>query len=386
MCLIVKCQQDIPLNQPLVEHWLEKNGDGWGMMYIKDNTMQVMKSMKPEELWDKYLELKQYDPVIHMRWRTHGDTDLDNCHPYYCGHGIFLMHNGVIGDASNRFKEKSDTWHFVEDVIKGIFEFTKNPHEAMRTQAFKKMLDKVIGTTNRIILGDRGGYVIFNESQWHTITNKATGCEGLLVSNGYAWDSYSYGKPKPQTNYGYRNSYNEDEAWESFRTGHSSSYTGSQYAPKEPVAHIDGTFRNALGQPMTKVIANLYVSPSQEVWAFIDGRFQRMEKLDKSIRNKLKKEAKRQAKLVPPQPEQTSLILLPKPDESPIPPAAPNPVVAANDDTDEKAERIIILNQQEYNDILVKSWRQESKAAIHSLVYAEPEDAATVLCSLLGKQ
>jgi hypothetical protein len=116
-----------------------------------------------------------------------------------------------------------------------------------------------------------------------------------------------------------------------------------------------------------------------------------MEKLDKSVRNRLKKEAKKQAHIMgTKKPEQTSLILLPPPAAANEPDTDEHSPASQGEQSslveDEQAERVVILNKQEYNDILVKSWRNESKAAIHSLVYAEPEDAATVICSLLGKQ
>ncbi len=377
MCLIIQCNKTIPLNKPLVEHWLERNGDGWGMMWIENNTMQTYKSMEAEALWDKYQETAQFDPVIHLRWRTHGDTDLANCHPFYCGHGIFLMHNGVIHDADARQKEKSDTWHFVEDWIKGVFDLSKNPHTTMRSPIFRKLLEKAVGYGNRIILGDRGGFVLFNTQQWHTISNELTDAKGLLVSNDYAWDAKNYGKPPiPVQAYYYG--------------AQSNSYP--HHAPaattrNEPIPHIDGSFRNTIGQKMALIVGNIYMNEDLEVWLFCNGAFIRQAGLDKPMRKRLKKEAKKdrpkqesssaQASLLLPAPE----ILSPTVDSGMIPINAPDD----GDDRDAQAENIINLSQEEYNDILVKSWRQESKAAIHSKVYSEPDDAAIVLCHLLDK-
>jgi hypothetical protein len=376
MCLIIRCDKNIPLNKALVEHWQEKNGDGWGMMWLQDNHIMSFKSMEVAALWDKYVELQAYDPVIHLRWRTHGDTDLNNCHPYYCGHGIFLMHNGIISDASNRQKEKSDTWHFVEDWLKNLFALTKNPHQTIRSEVFRKMFEKEIGTNNRIILGDRGGFVSFNDKAWHTIDNEDTGVKGLVVSNTYAWDAFRYGKPVIEYTHHHTSHYSGEPTTSTHRHGYYMA----------PVPRIDGSLRNTLGAEMFLVVGNIYIDIFQGVWLWVDQTFKRCPQMDKPIRRRIKKELKQQEKqesTPPPSTPQQTVLSLPAPV---MPELGTSGLIAVNAaDMDIAEAEIEEYTANEYTNILVKQWQGESKAAIHSLTYTDPDDAAKVICHLLGK-
>lgn len=380
MCLIIRTDKQLPISKELMEHWCEKNGDGWGMMWTHNNTIQVHRSMEVDELWGKYQDLKEFNPIIHLRWRTHGDTDLANCHPYYCGNGIFLMHNGVLSDANNYDKTKSDTWHFIEDWVKNFFSLVKNPHQVMRTEKFKKIFEKAIGYNNRIVLGDRGGFVYFNLPGWHVITNEFTGVKGLLVSNSYAWDASSYGKPKVEykSHYGskYSQPYDTTRPTTTTLTSHQGHHP-SLLSP--PHKCVDGTFRNRLGEVMIHVVGNIYIDDLNCAWIWTQGMFQRCPEIDKNIRKRIKKELKKQQGLVPIESPQASLLL--------PAPVVPKAIIVVNEPCtdDEVAEATIEYNQEEYTDILVRQWKQETPAAIHTKVYSEPEDAAKVLCSLMGK-
>src|SRR5580692_4611048 len=97
MCLIIRSKKEINIILELMKEWYASNDDGWGMMWIQDNVLQTHRSMEGIEiLWDKYNEVKEYEPIIHLRQRTHGDHSVDNCHPFDCGFGIHLMHNGIL--------------------------------------------------------------------------------------------------------------------------------------------------------------------------------------------------------------------------------------------------------------------------------------------------
>jgi predicted glutamine amidotransferase len=387
MCLIIRTETTKPISKELMEHWCQRNGDGWGMMWLQNNTINIHRSMKVAELWDKYQELKEFNPIIHLRWRTHGDTDLANCHPYYCGNGIFLMHNGVISNADNYNKSKSDTWHFIEDWVKGLFSLVKNPHQVMRSKQFKHLFETAIGLNNRIVLGDRGGFVYFNEASWHTIDNEHTGVKGLLVSNSYAWDANKFGKPEEESKW--ERDFRQRNAHYSGTTHYSKDYTKpvtplpnhSGHHPSintQPIKCIDGTYRNRLGEVMIHVVGNIYVDVLNSAWLWSHGLFQRCPEIDKNIQKRIKKEMKKNKGLIPIESPQATL-LLPAPE--------PKAIIVVNDPgtDDEVAEATITYNKEEYTDILVKQWQNESRHAIHSLVYAEPEDAAKVLCSLMGK-
>lgn len=197
MCLIIETKKDITISKELMVEFATRNDDGFGFMYIKNGVLLTEKFVdKPVDLlYDKYVELKEFEPVIHLRMKTHGLIDHTNTHPYPVCKGIFLMHNGVFATGNAADTDKSDTWHFIEDFVKPMLSAAKDAHGYMRTPFFKKLMERLMGGTQRVVMGDKLGYVFFNEPSWHEITEETTGAVGLRVSNTYAWNML-YNRPK----------------------------------------------------------------------------------------------------------------------------------------------------------------------------------------------
>jgi predicted glutamine amidotransferase len=202
MCLIIRAEPQYNISKALMDDFAVRNDDGFGVMWIENNRIHAEKygPDKMDQLFSVYQRLKDKEHWIHLRMRTHGDTTESMSHPYYCGYGIWLMHNGVL-DTQGEDKSKSDTWYFINDILNPLFKQARNPHRLIRTKAFALLVSKFLGFNNKVVIGDRGGYLMFNTSQWHTIENELTNVKGMLVSNTYAWSSYSYGKPKNFTMY-----------------------------------------------------------------------------------------------------------------------------------------------------------------------------------------
>ncbi len=197
MCLIIETKKSIPISKDLMVEFASRNDDGFGFMFIKNDVIQIEKyvDQSVDLLFERYEALKEFEPIIHLRMKTHGLIDHTNTHPYPVCRGIFLMHNGVFSTGNAGDTDKSDTWHFIEDYIKPMLEVSKNAHEFMRTKAFRGIMEKLMGNGQRVVMGDKLGYVFFNEPAWHTITEATTGAEGLRVSNTYAWNE-GYNRPK----------------------------------------------------------------------------------------------------------------------------------------------------------------------------------------------
>lgn len=203
MCLIVNFQPKFNISRPLMDNFAKRNNDGFGMMWIQDNRLCHMKfgPDKMQDLYAMYESVKAYEGFLHLRMRTHGATNQDMAHPFNCGFGIYMMHNGVL-DAKGEDLTKSDTWYFVNNVLSPLFKMSRNPHKLIRSMAFSDLIHKYLGFNNRVVIGDRGGWQIFNSNSWHVIDNIATEVKGMLVSNTYAWDTqfgktYTYNLPSP---------------------------------------------------------------------------------------------------------------------------------------------------------------------------------------------
>jgi len=190
MCLLVIQHQDAP---KLSHEWLEdfylRNQDGVGLMYAEDGTLYIEKTLpKNAEEWIDFYDSKIHGKfcAFHLRMRTHGEINLVNCHPYEVlnkiehGLDLWLMHNGVLEIGNKSDPRKSDTWHYIDHYLKPML---KNHPDFSFTDAFKSMIQKHIGTSNKFVLMDNTGrYQVINQSsglKWG----------GLWLSNTYAWSA-----------------------------------------------------------------------------------------------------------------------------------------------------------------------------------------------------
>ncbi len=190
MCLLVTQSSTSP---QLTAKWLtdfyDSNADGVGVMYAVNGELVVEKLLPKtaSEFVDFYrTHIDGKDCAFHLRMKTHGHIDMENCHPYEvlnkAEHGLdlWLMHNGVLHTDNKADVTKSDTWHYIRDYLRPILE--ANPDFAFHP-AFKELVSEHIGTGNKFVLMDNfGRMAVLNEEQgvyWG----------GRWLSNTYAWSA-----------------------------------------------------------------------------------------------------------------------------------------------------------------------------------------------------
>lgn len=190
MCLLVTQSATSP---QLTAKWLtdfhEANADGVGVMYVENGEL-VVEKLLPKTASDfinfYHNHIEGRDCAFHLRMKTHGHIDMENCHPYEVlnkpEHGIdlWLMHNGVLHTDNKADITKSDTWHYIRDYLRPILEH--NPDFAFHP-AFVELIGDHIGTGNKFVLMDNNGrQVVINQEQgvyWG----------GRWLSNTYAWSA-----------------------------------------------------------------------------------------------------------------------------------------------------------------------------------------------------
>ena len=188
MCLLINQPTTAPV---LPAHWLSDffsyNSDGVGVMYSENNcliTEKILPKTDAEFIAFYNAHIAGKDCAYHLRMRTHGDTDLENCHPYMvlnrADHGIdlALMHNGILSTGNKADPSKSDTWHYIRDYLRPML--SGNPEFFMHP-AFSKIVGDHIGSGNKFVLMDNAGRV--------ATINQSAGVfwGGLWLSNTYAW-------------------------------------------------------------------------------------------------------------------------------------------------------------------------------------------------------
>jgi hypothetical protein len=188
MCLLVNQKKGYSFSNEWLRDFFKSNDDGIGVMYAEDDTIYVYKLLPktPEDLIEFYrknIDGKQCS--FHLRMRTHGATDLDNCHPYKVfgedeGYPLYLMHNGILHTGNKADVAKSDTWHYINDIIRPALMADKTQFMA---PWFKALIEDHIGVNNKFVMMDAyGNTVTFNE-------DSGVDWNGNWMSNTYAWSA-----------------------------------------------------------------------------------------------------------------------------------------------------------------------------------------------------
>ncbi len=212
MCLILTRPKTATktTNDEWLENFFSSNHDGYGFMFAFEDRLHVHKELgdvaKFKEAW-RYHEGLGVDFACHLRMRTHGKIDLENCHPYQIlgpesGCEMWLMHNGILSVGNAADDTKSDTWHFIKTYLRPLLDpaVGGDPNLAFKPQ-FSAILASAIGTSNKFVIMDQKG---------RTATlNKSSGVEWneMWLSNMYAWSYSARNNEKP---YKYANSYGTD--------------------------------------------------------------------------------------------------------------------------------------------------------------------------------
>lgn len=176
MCCIIYRPKDAPeIKKDYIEKIIAKNPHGWGLAFSDKKDVFVQKSLVMDEAIEQIrrLEKKNIEFLFHARWATHGDKDLENCHPYDLTKGV-LFHNGKI-DIKCHNKKMSDTWHFSKVINKRLKRHGKSLNWIF--ERYKKM----IGDSRLAAMSKDGNIVL--HGNWHEID----GCKYSKTSWKYEY-------------------------------------------------------------------------------------------------------------------------------------------------------------------------------------------------------
>lgn len=176
MCLIIHKPESKLIPAALLTDAYTRNSDGWGIMFVDNGEVQAIKGFSLDELI-RHVELIQggRQIFVHLRMRTDGAVNIQNCHPFQVGSsGVYMMHNGIIDIET--YGGKSDTAVFV-DMITPILESNR---DLVFDTGFTSLVHEYIGHSRVVFLHPNGKYNIITDSAW-------VEWEGLSLSNRYAW-------------------------------------------------------------------------------------------------------------------------------------------------------------------------------------------------------
>lgn len=190
MCILIHKPAGVTVEQEWLEDFYRTNDDGFGFMYAEGGTLHIMKKTGTVQqfvaAWNRVVDK---ECIVHLRMKTHGKIDYENTHPYPIitrkeGGPIWMAHNGVLRTGNSKDKDKSDTWHFINDFLRPLLK--RDPH-LLQEPAFCNLLEETIGDSNRFAFLDAAGR--------STIIHRAEGVEwrDMWLSNTYAWSSEKAG-------------------------------------------------------------------------------------------------------------------------------------------------------------------------------------------------
>lgn len=157
MCIIIQRPAGAEIPEWRLESSMAANKDGWGIMWSQNGRALHLKGTNMDEFMPIYRTFDGVDIGIHFRWRTHGDYDVNNAHPYtvlhHEAHGsdLLLMHNGVIRVRETNPK-MSDTWHWIQEILP----YVENDPSIIENKLFWTLVgDELAGS--RLLMMDGAG-------------------------------------------------------------------------------------------------------------------------------------------------------------------------------------------------------------------------------------
>lgn len=178
MCLIIDRPEATPIDDAIISRAMAMNSHGWGIMRAEDGVIHIVKGFGEKGFRKAYRKVGAAPCVIHYRMATHGNRNIENCHPFAFGDGRYaLMHNGIIGTAPSHDKTMSDTWHFTEDVVAPIL--AHNP-DLFGTPRLDNILAALAGEGNKLVILRRDGAKMRVNGQ------EGTEQDGLWLSNTWS--------------------------------------------------------------------------------------------------------------------------------------------------------------------------------------------------------
>lgn len=228
MCLLVNQPKATSFTDEFLSDVYSKNKDGLGVMYAEGGKVHVFKCLpaNAQDFIDFYrAHADGKDCVWHARMQTHGDIDMDNCHPYRVTDDIWMAHNGILSTGNDADATRSDTWHFIRNVLTPAL--TANP-DLLLDSDWQAFVGDMIGTGNKFGFVRSDGKIV--------VINKRAGVEfvGAWLSNTYAWSPVKFGfQVAYQGSSGYAQgqgsgygSYDRDGWWAQSKYN---AYTGDPY-------------------------------------------------------------------------------------------------------------------------------------------------------------
>lgn len=249
MCIIVAKNKGVALpTKKTLEQCFERNKDGAGIMYVKNNKVIIEKGLMTFQ--DFYKKLKSIKKefggdltnkalVMHFRIGTHGENDKATTHPFpissnfddlratYFETDLGMAHNGIMS-AYNYDRTLSDTQSFIKDYVSVFKELNKKFY--LNNKVMEIISNEVNISSNKLCFLD-------NKENIYWYGDK-------VIDNGVIYSNTTY---KPYTYKSYRNYSYDYDYW------YGKDYKSSYSKPKTKSYTIDDFIKNRVEYELLQV-------------------------------------------------------------------------------------------------------------------------------------
>lgn len=167
MCLAIYKPSKVKPDWDALEEGFKSNSHGAGFAVAVDGSIQIHKGFFTfDDFARAYMPLEDKQALIHFRWATHGARDAEMCHPFSVTDEIAMIHNGILNISTDDDKTKSDTWHYVEYILKPLAERDRDFYS---DNSIKFMGESAISGSKFCFLRADGDWEIWNsdDGHWH---------------------------------------------------------------------------------------------------------------------------------------------------------------------------------------------------------------------------
>lgn len=205
MCVIIHLKPGQQIPKPMLNMAIQNNPHGYGLIFPENNQLTTIRNAADNE-YDVIEEQLQkngdVDRYLHLRWKTHGLQNIDNCHPFSVvktrKNDVLMMHNGILqGYTTNEdAKDQSDTKNFVDAVVTPVLSRLKFPQGFINLQdpLVFTLLDSLTPHNNRLLLINKDNQPLFL-GNWVKFTyNQGQEKSDFVVSNATYFRNYSRGR------------------------------------------------------------------------------------------------------------------------------------------------------------------------------------------------
>lgn len=249
MCIIVAKNKGVALpTKKTLEQCFERNKDGAGIMYVKNNKVIIEKGLMTFQ--DFYKKLKSIKKefggdltnkaiVMHFRIGTHGENDKATTHPFpissnfndlratYFETDLGMAHNGIMS-AYNYDRTLSDTQSFIKDYVSVFKELNKKFY--LNNKVMEIISNEANISSNKLCFLD-------NKENIYWYGNK-------VIDNGVIYSNETY---KPYTYKSYRSYSYDYDYW------YGKDYKSSYSKPKTKSYTIDDFIKNRVEYELLQV-------------------------------------------------------------------------------------------------------------------------------------